>query len=271
VPILSHRRVIGVRARPVGSRVFGEAAIGAVVVAADGRRSSLVRALHPRLGDPLRTGDRSWFGLQTHYDHPGTLDEDRVELCLFPGGYAGLSRVEGGRVNLGVLTTVAALRACNGSPDRLVRDRILANPAARRILGDAPPPATWKTVGPLRFRARRAVASGALFLGDAAGTVDPFCGEGISFALRSAELALPAALEGVSAGRLERAAARRYERAWQAMFAPIARRARLLGWLLTHPRAASIALAALDRPGRTRFARVVAATRPGSRPVRSVE
>jgi len=269
VPILSNGRVIGMRHRQVGSQVFGEAATAAVVVAADGRKSRLVQALHPKLGDPLRSTKHSWFGLQTHVLGASLPDDRRIELCLFPGGYAGLSRVENGRVNLCLLATVEALRACGGSPDDLLRERILANATALAVLGDAPVHGEWKSVGPLKFGPRRPCASGVLFLGDAAGTVDPFCGEGMSLALRSAELALSAALEGASTGALEADAARRYERAWRAELAPVLKRARALGWLLERPRAASATLRVLGLGKGALFSRVVAATRPGSRAARS--
>ena len=46
---------------------------------------------------------------------------------------------------------------------------------------------------------RKAASHGAMFVGDAAGTIDPFTGEGMSNALRGAELALPFVLEAALA------------------------------------------------------------------------
>ena len=265
VPLFSAGRVIGVRSRRVGSRVYGEATMATVVVAADGRKSSLVRALHPQRGDPSKTSGRSWFGLQIHIDGARLAEGGRVELCLFPGGYAGLSEIEGGRVNLCMLATVAALKSCGGSPHRLVLERVMTNPVAREILEGIELAGPFRSIGPLQFGRRRATAAGALFLGDAAGTVDPFCGEGISLALRSAELALPAALEGVAGGGLEPSAARGYDRVWRRLFSPVARRSSVLGWILNRPKAASATLSLLALRNGALFSKVVAATRSGSR------
>jgi flavin-dependent dehydrogenase len=189
----------------------------------------------------------------------------RVELHVFRGGYAGLGAIEADRLNLCLLTMVGALRASGGSPDRLLDERVRRNPAARAALDGIEPAGPWKTMGPLRFGARLPSAAGALFVGDAAGTVDPFCGEGMSNALRAAELALPAALEALARGRLEPDAAARYDRAWRAAFGPMTRRARALGWVLERPRISTAALGLLARGGGGLFRRVVAATRPGAR------
>ena len=185
----------------VGSCVT-ESIEATVVIAADGRRSVLGRRLHPQLGDPRSSGPGSWFGLKTHLAGAGPRLEQRVELHLFDGGYVGLSPVEGSRLNLCMLTTVAALRAHGGSPERLLRQRLVDNPAVREVIGASEVCAPWTCCGPLRFGTRHPSAAGALFVGDAAGTVDPFCGEGMSNALLGAEVALPFVLEAASRGML---------------------------------------------------------------------
>jgi flavin-dependent dehydrogenase len=66
-----------------------------------------------------------------------------------------------------------------------------------RALG--PPRAT----GPLAVAARRVSAPGVILVGDAAGFFDPFTGEGITLALRSAELMAPVADLALTSGRLD--------------------------------------------------------------------
>lgn len=261
-PIVEEGRVRGVTARRADPRGGTETYRATLVVAADGRRSILQRALHPRQGDPLRTTTRSWFGLKAHFpDSTGGLG-GRIELFVFDGGYAGLGPVEGGRLNLALLATVRALRACGGSPDRLLRERILANPLLRERLGGVHPVSPWKTVGPLRFGARRAASHGALFLGDAAGTIDPFSGEGMSNALVAAELALPFVLESLAAGGLSVDAARGWERTWRNAFLSVTRRARLIGRVFEHAAPASLAMTLLSLgPGPRVLPHLVAATR----------
>ncbi len=206
-------------------------------------------------------GPRSWFGLKLHLRSDRPWPSRRIDLHLFDGGYAGVGPVEHDRLNLGMLVSVTALRACGGSPDRLLAERLTTNPLLRAAIHGARPCGPWKSVGPLRFGRRCSTSAGALFLGDAAGTVDPFCGEGMANALCGAELALPFALRAAELGHLDNATAREYDRKWIRAFGPATRRARRIGRLLERPALACWVLAALAGPGRAFTARLVAATR----------
>jgi len=242
----------------------GETLRARLVAGADGRRSALQRALHPGIGDPLATGDRSWFGIQAHLPDPCTGARGQVELYVFDGGYAGLGPVEGERWNLALIVTVRTLRACGGAPERLFRERVLGNPLLAERLAGVAPCSPWRAVGPLRFNVRRPTSHGALFVGDAAGTIDPFSGEGTSNALRGAELSLPIVMDALAAGALTPALARRWSRAWRAAFAPVSRRTRLLGRLFEHERTAALAMSLLSMPRAAAILpRLVAATRTG--------
>ena len=263
-PVLENGRVAGCRLRAVGSGDRGETVHAGQVVAADGRRSILARRFHPELCDPQRIGPRSWFGIKTHLTtSPGRLDH-RVELHLFDGGYAGLAEIEGRRLNLCCLVTVDALRGCGGSPQRVLDERVLHNAAAREAIGDGRRCAPWKAVGPLRFGPRRATAAGAILVGDAAGTIDPFCGEGISNALAGAELALPIALRAAGQGGLDGELAREYAASWNRAFGAVTRRVRGLGRLLERPGLAGAGLWLLRGAARGLAPRLVAMTRTGA-------
>lgn len=257
-PVIEDGRVVGLRARH-----RSDAPRARLVVAADGRRSMLARRLHPRPGDPRQTGPDSWFGLKSHFSVGPRSSRRAVELHLFEGGYAGIAPVEAGRLNLCLMATVRTLRHCGGSPDRLLDRRARRNPALDRTLAGASRASGWSSVGPLRFATRCPTAAGTLFVGDAAGTIDPFCGAGISHALRAAEIALPFALEAIDRGGLDRAAAQHYARAWYAAFAPLTHRARWLGRLFERPRLARPVLLLLGGAARGALPRLVAATRAG--------
>jgi flavin-dependent dehydrogenase len=270
-PIVEDGRVRGMRLRPVGAGSSGEPARAAVTVAADGRRSFLVRALHPELGDPARSGPGSWFGIKSHFDaDPARLDH-RVELHLFDGGYAGLGSVEDGRMNLCLMVTVRALRACGGSPDRLLGERVLRNPVIAEVLAGAGRSTPWKSIGPLRFGVRRASAAGALFVGDAAGTIDPYSGEGMAHALRGAELASGFALRAAAGGGLSPALASAYGDAWNRAFAPATRRVRRLGRFLESRWLGELTSGVLSTVGGRLLPNLVAATRTGTAAVPRAE
>lgn len=264
-PIVESGKVVGARLRRVKDDTAFEAVRATVVVAADGRRSIVQRTLLPGIGDPRRSTDRSWFGLKTHVPCDPPPTGRRIELHLFDGGYAGLGAVEGGRLNLCMLVRVSALRACEGSPDRLLRERLSANPILAEHLSGAPARGEWKSIGPLRFGAREPSLAGAILVGDAAGTIDPFSGEGMSNALAGAELAAPFALAAAAAGGLSDRAAADYAGTWRRAFGPVTRRVRLLARLFEHPRAFAAALA-LGARFRGLVPPLVAATRTGPSP-----
>ncbi len=265
-PILENGRVAAVSTRSMDSGSRNETIRATIVVAADGRRSMLQRALHPDAGDPLTTTKSSWFGFATHFPDPDPHDVDRrIELFVFDGGYAGLGAVEGGRLNLALIARIDALAACGNTPQRLFEARMLGNPLLRARLRGVERCSTWKSVGPLRFNVRIPASHGAIFLGDAAGTIDPFCGEGMSNALHGAELAMPFVVEALAAGRLSDPAARDWSRAWRHAFAPVTRRVRIVGKIFEHPRPASLAMTLLRLPhGARMLPGLVAATRTGA-------
>jgi flavin-dependent dehydrogenase len=262
-PIMEAGTVRGFRVRRVGLDDPDLEIRARLVVAADGRRSVLARRLHPDSCDPTTSSPSSWFGLKVHLTAEAARLEGRVELHLFDGGYVGLGAVEGRRINLCLLATLRALRACGGSPDRLLRERVMANTAVREAVGDAPACGRWQSVGPLRWGPRRPEAHGAFFLGDAAGTIDPFSGEGMSNAMRSAEVAVPHVMSALERGGPDDETRRAYATDWVRTFGPVTRRVRRVGRLFERPRLASPALRLLAGAGSAWVPRLIASTRTG--------
>jgi flavin-dependent dehydrogenase len=259
-PVLTRGRVTGITLRAANGST-AETIAASLVVAADGRRSIIQRVLHPPIGDPLTTSSSSWFGFKAHFPDRTAGLSGRIELFVFDGGYAGLGPIEGERLDLALIARVGALT----TPQRLFEERVLRNPLLAARLDGRPPCSRWKSIGPLRFNVRKAASHGALFLGDAAGTIDPFSGEGISNALRGAELALPFVLEALARGGLDPQGERAWTRAWRQAFAPVTRRARLIGRIFEHRRPASLAVSLLHLPRGARILpSLVAATRTGA-------
>jgi flavin-dependent dehydrogenase len=186
-----------------------------VVVGADGPRSVVAAAAG--VARPARLAPR--LGLTYHLPDPGATRIREARMHLIPDGYIGIAPVPGGRVNVGIVlgrswrATIAAAGA------RTVADALVGEiPAA------ADDAAAWRHqtpcdhvagAWPVGHRVTHRAGTDWLLVGDAAGFLDPFTGEGLHRALVSAELAA-AAIEARMAGRT--GAFEAYDRAMQRRF-----------------------------------------------------
>jgi flavin-dependent dehydrogenase len=165
---------------------------------------------------------RDRLGLTWHVaDEPGDPPCDGRMVVLRGGAYCGIAPVPGGRVNVGIVLS-----------GRAWRDRLATTGAAattEHLLRSIPPlpgePEAWRQgrptdaiagASPLGSRVARRSGPGWLVVGDAAGFLDPFTGEGLHRALVSARLATEAIdedLRGTASGGLAG-----YDRAMDARF-----------------------------------------------------
>ncbi len=189
-----------------------------VVIGADGIRSQVARSMD--VARPARFAART--ALTYHLADPSPDLPRDARMRILPDGYVGIAPVPRGRVNVGIVlgrSWRAALHA--DGADRL----------AARIVDEIPAtaddPATWRAgqpmdtvegASPVGHRVSATAGPGWFLVGDAAGFLDPFTGEGIHRALVSAELAADA-IDGLRSGRRNaEAAAEAYEHALRVRF-----------------------------------------------------
>ncbi len=171
-----------------------------VIVGADGLHSLVARSTG--VARPARLGPR--LGLTWHQPDPQPDPGRDARMHLLQDGYVGVAPVPGGRVNVGIVLgrTWHAGVARRGS--RSIAESIVAAvpPTSNDPGGWRAGPASDALVGawPLGHRVERRSGRGWLLVGDAAGFLDPFTGEGIHRALVSAELGA-AAIHARSRGR----------------------------------------------------------------------
>ena len=148
-----------------------------------------------------------WLGVKAHFAEPPS--EPSVDLYFFEGGYCGVQPVavageSGGRVNASAMVRADVASTL---PEVFARHPALRERSRNWSLLSDP-----VSTSPLIFRQPEPERDGMLMVGDAAGFVDPFVGDGISLALRGGALAAHC-LESFFSGEaslLE--AARRYGR-----------------------------------------------------------
>ena len=174
---------------------------------------------------------------------PGT-----IWMTVGNGGYLGLVRVEDGRLNLAAAFDRGFLRRC-GSPHE----------AALQLLTKAKFPipsqlmeADWQGTVSLN-RQTTPVASRRVFLiGDAAGYVEPFTGEGMAWALLAGRRCAPWAIRAMREWSDE--IAQGWIREYRALIQTRQTTCRVLSRLLHYPRLLSGGLSLLGLcPGLTRY------------------
>lgn len=212
---------------------------GAVVVAdgLGGRFLEGIEAFKARASPTSRMGCGTTIDASMRIE-PGV--RGGIHMHCGEGGYVGLVRLEDGRTDVAAAFDVEYIRRMGG-PGWAAAGVLeaSANVDASWLVG-----ASWRGT-PALTRRRRCVAAGGIFVvGDAAGYVEPFTGEGIAWALASgaavADVAWMAARSGWSP-HLARAWSRRHARRVRRRQLPC----RLIAAGLRHPGLTRAAVAGL--------------------------
>ncbi|NJD20661.1 MAG: NAD-binding protein, partial [Gemmatimonadetes bacterium] len=211
-----------------------------VVIAADGVGSPLLAEAHghgPEEGvaDKSRIGFGGVFASATEGYATGV-----IHMAVGPGGYVGLVRLEDGTLDVASALDPSGFTG-GVRPEDVVR-RVLAGAGFRELTGV--PVEGWRGTPRLTRRVRTRGAERLLAVGDAAGYVEPFTGEGIGWALSGARSLAPIALEGTREWRPE--LVRAWDRAYDETIGAAARFCRVVSWTLRRSglsRAGLVALA----------------------------
>jgi flavin-dependent dehydrogenase len=216
-----------------------------VVIGADGLRSVVARSAGVVRRAPL--GPRVGLTFHLRDPEPDVLRDGR--MCVLDGAYCGLAPVAGGRINVGIVLASPSWR-------RELSERGAAAVATHVVAAvpvAADEPRGWRDgelsdyiagAAPLAHRVSRRSGDGWLLIGDAAGFLDPFTGEGLHRALVSAELAA-ASVDAHLRG--QGGALHRYDRAMSARFATKDIVSRVVTAFLDHPAAFEHVAARLAR------------------------
>lgn len=173
-----------------------------VLIGADGARSLVARRLD--VERPVRAPRR--LGMVAHYEGVPELS-DHGEMHVGPGFYVGLAPLGGDRLNVGM---ALPLDGASRQPARRRFEAAIAGiPAVADRLAGRRRLTPIRGASPIGHRVSRAAGPGWMLIGDAAGFIDPFTGEGIYRALRSARAAAEA-LAGDGEGAAERYLALRH-------------------------------------------------------------
>jgi flavin-dependent dehydrogenase len=158
-----------------------------------------------------------YLGVKIHVK--GDFKEDLVALHNFKGGYCGVSKVENGAINLCYITNYASFKKYKNIAD-FQEQVVLKNRFLKEIFQNSE--AIFEkplSISQISFETKKPVENHVLMCGDSAGMIHPLCGNGMSMAIQSAQLASKLILNYLN-GKIEtrKELEKQYLRQWKRKF-----------------------------------------------------
>ncbi|WP_299014915.1 FAD-dependent oxidoreductase [uncultured Polaribacter sp.] len=128
-----------------------------------------------------------YLGVKIHVK--GNFQQNLVALHNFKGGYCGVSKVENNAINLCYITSFSAFKKYKNIPD-FQEQVVFKNKFLKEIFKNSKP--NWEqplSISQISFATKKPVENHILMSGDAAGMIHPLCGNGMSMAIQSAQMA----------------------------------------------------------------------------------
>jgi flavin-dependent dehydrogenase len=128
-----------------------------------------------------------YLGVKIHVK--GNFSSNLVALHNFKGGYCGVSKVENNAMNLCYITNFKAFKKYKNI-EEFQEQVVFKNTFLKDIFTNSK--AIFKnplTISQISFETKKPVENHILMCGDAAGMIHPLCGNGMSMAIQSAQIA----------------------------------------------------------------------------------
>lgn len=206
-----------------------------IVIAADGLGHPSLKGL-PEFQEKVAGASRIGIGAvlepQAIEMAPGTIG-----MVVGQGGYVGMVHIDGDRLNVAACLDVSILRE-KGNPGVAVADILRSAGFGKLDVADH----MWKGTVPLTRSTNKVASQGVFVVGDAAGYIEPFTGEGIAWALAGGVAVGDCAVSAVNLNRL--AAEKMWIQQWGNLIMRRQILCRCLSSLLRYPSAVSIAVRA---------------------------
>jgi flavin-dependent dehydrogenase len=158
-----------------------------------------------------------YLGVKIHVK--GNFQQDLVALHNFKGGYCGVSKVENNVINLCYITTYSAFKKYKNIDD-FQENVVFKNQFLKEIFKNTEPVFDKPlSISQISFETKNPIENHMIMCGDSAGMIHPLCGNGMSMAIQSAQIASKLILnyyEGVNSSRSE--LEKQYLRQWNQQF-----------------------------------------------------
>ena len=213
-----------------------------IAIGAFGKRSSI----DIKMNRDFIQKKSPYLGVKIHVK--GDFPEDLVALHNFKGGYCGVSKVENDGINLCYITNFSSFKEFKNIDD-FQENVVFKNNFLKEIFQSSTP--IFKkplTISQISFETKKPIENHMIMCGDSAGMIHPLCGNGMSMAIQSAQIASKLILnyiEGEISSRTE--LEKRYIVNWNRQFKWRLKAGHFIAMLFRKDRIANILLQILRR------------------------
>lgn len=198
---------------------------------------------------------RSRIGCSTLVANVPGLEQGSIDMMTSRGGYVGLSRLEDGQVDIAAAMDPSFVQRSGGVGEAVALIMAQAGVSVPQGIREA----RWRGTPRLTAGPNRVSLAGLLLVGDASGYVEPFTGEGMTWAiLGGAALAPIASDTTLSPAQI----AQQWQRQHRRLLASRQRKCRAITTLLRSERLTALAVSLLNTSRHARRTVIAATHRP---------
>jgi flavin-dependent dehydrogenase len=187
-----------------------------------------------------------YLGVKFHVK--GSFSENLVALHNFKGGYCGISKVENNTINVCYITNFLSFQKYKNIND-FEKNVILKNQFLKEIFENSTSVFEQPlSISQISFETKNPIENHMMMCGDAAGMIHPLCGNGMSMAIQSAQIASKLILNYLKGSKTNRdTLEKRYIMQWNAQFKWRLKVGHFIAMLFRNDKVASILLQVLKR------------------------
>jgi flavin-dependent dehydrogenase len=212
----------------------------AIVIGAYGKRANLDVKLDRKF---IKTKS-PYLAVKTHVK--GDFPEDVVALHNFEGGYCGVSKVEDDSINLCYITNFESFKKFKDIGE-FQEKVVFRNSHLKTIFNKTVPVFEQPlTISQISFEDKKPVENHILMCGDTAALIHPLCGNGMSMAIRSAQIASVLIIKFFNSELSNREALeKQYLREWNTAFKLRLKTGHIVANLFNQPRISELLMQGL--------------------------
>ena len=167
--------------------------------------------------DTIKPQPTNFIGVKYHIKTQ--LKHNRIELHNFKNGYCGISKVDKDWFCLCYLSNATNLHDNNNNIKTMEENVLYKNPFLKAYFTQSefvsPQP---QVISNIQFSKKKTYANGVFLLGDAAGSITPLCGNGMSMGMRASKLLARELIQFFESKKQKIDIVKHYEKAWNNAF-----------------------------------------------------